>query len=50
MADAWNEAARDGGHHAVVIEIFLTVLYLLLIEQAELSPFAVSKTIDDGAS
>ncbi len=50
MADAGDEAAGDGGHHAVVVEVGLTLLHLLLREKTEVTDAAVGKTIDDGAA
>ena len=49
VPNARNEAPRDGGHHTMVVKIFLALLYFALVEQAEVSQPAVGKLVDDGA-
>ena len=47
MSDARDKTAGKSGCNAVIVEVTLALLHLLLVEQAELSPFAVGKLIDD---
>ena len=50
MADAGNESAGDSCHHAMIIEIVLTLLHLFLIQHTEVAPTAVGEAIDDRAA
>ena len=50
MADAGDETARDGRHHAVVVEIAFALLHLLLREQAEAAQAAVGEAVDERAA
>ena len=50
VTDAGNESAGDGGHHTMVVKIFLAFLHLALAEHAEMAEFAVGKLIDDGTA
>ena len=50
MADDGHETTCQRGCDAVLVEVALALLHLLLIEQAEMSPAAIGKAIDDGSA
>ena len=50
MSDDGHEAAGQRGYDAVSVEVALALLHFLLVEQAEVSPAAIGKAIDDGAA
>jgi len=50
VADAGDETAGEGGGNTVVVEVTLGTLYLLLVEEAHLTPAAVGKLVDDGTA
>ena len=47
VTDDGNKSASQCGGYTVIVKIFLTLLDLLLVQQAHLSPFAVGELIDN---
>ena len=47
MSDARDETTCYCCHLTMIIKIFLALLHLLLIEKTHLTPFAISKAVDD---
>lgn len=45
MANTWDESSGDCCRYTMTVEVSLGFLYLLLIQEAELAPFAVGKLI-----
>lgn len=50
MSDAGDESSGDCSELTVVVEVGLTLLNLLLVEQAEVSEPAVGESVDDRSS
>ena len=50
VTDHWDEASCQRGCNTVIVEVFFTLLYLLLIQQAHLAPLAVGELIDHRAT
>ena len=50
VTDNGYKATCQRGSDPVIVKVFLTPFYFLLIEQTHLSPFAVGKLINDGAA
>ena len=50
MTDTRNQSSGNRGHHTMVVEVFLTLLHLLLVQQTQVPQLTIGELIHYGTS